>query len=59
MFKDPAREVLEYQQVVFDSGVKDGVTPYQGVPTKQSEELWDDLHTRESGFGMTRYTTKR
>lgn len=49
---DPGRAAVEYKQIAFDSSIGNGKTPYQGVPTDESEALWEALYHRASHLAI-------
>lgn len=42
----PANEAISYKEVVFDSSVQNGQTPYQGAPNAENNALWHDLYNK-------------
>lgn len=45
----PAQDVLEYQTYTFDSGFGKGTTIYQGAPSDEVDQAWEDLYSCKSG----------
>ncbi|KAG6359114.1 hypothetical protein INS49_012634 [Diaporthe citri] len=42
----PANEAISYKEVVFDSSVQNGKTPYQGAPNAENNALWHHLYNK-------------
>ncbi|KAL2292055.1 hypothetical protein FJTKL_10726 [Diaporthe vaccinii] len=44
--RSPANGAISYKEVVFDSSVQNGQTPYQGSPNAENNALWHDLYNK-------------